>query len=173
MFFTWCFFVPIFLKKMCFLPWSRVVCVNFALYNNDNERVKHDSGEHVFHNEANVLTAFPQQPSSLKFLVGHAMVHHSYDGVPCFLHRTIDKHEVGGSFSTGRSGLGHYMSLFFFYLCGRNLFFEKLKQTYYIHIHIQMICCAGIYVWGILGTSWWPWFWSEMTCMLEGFNSPI
>ena len=22
-----------------------------------------------------------------------------------------------------------------------------------------MICCAGIYVWGILGTSWWPWFW--------------
>eukprot|EP00434_Breviolum_minutum_P007273 symbB.v1.2.006420.t1/scaffold383.1/size215797/2 len=25
--------------------------------------------------------------------VGHAMVHHSYDGVPCFLHRTIDKHE--------------------------------------------------------------------------------
>lgn len=119
---------------MCFLPWSRVVCVNFALYalyNNaarrcfDNERVKHVSGEHVFHNEANVLTAFPQQPSSLKILVGHAMVHHSYDGVPCFLHRTIDKHEVGGSFSTGRSGLGHYMSLFFFYLCGRNLFLRN------------------------------------------------
>ena len=123
--FTWCFFCSHFSQNSSFLPFRY-----FALYGSllgvgsTTEEWFVFQGT-FFPQRSNVLTAWPQQPSKLKFLVGHAMVHHSYEGVPCFLTSHNRQAWGGGSFSTGRSGLGHYMSLFFFYLCGRNLFWRN------------------------------------------------